>query len=69
MRAAGASPCRFFLLGTPVSSTEQTPEIASQLAQWAQQVNEASPIKPVAAPPPPPADKGRAQRKKKRRRS
>lgn len=68
MRAAGASPCRFFLLGTPVSSKEATPEIASQLAQWAQQVNEASPIKPVEAPLPPPAEKGTSRRKKKRRR-
>ena len=49
--------------------SQEKPDIAAQLAGWAQQVNDASPIKPDDEPPPPPKpapQKGR--RKKKRRR-
>ena len=51
-----------------MSSKTEAPEIAAQLAQWAQQVNDASPIKPVEEPPPTRPEKGGLRRKRKRRR-
>ena len=52
-----------------MSNTDKpSPTITEQLSQWAQAVNDASPIKPDEEPEAPPRSAPPGRRKKKRRR-